>query len=266
MAATTGKQLAVGMRHAVIFKLDANGYPAATGSSAYEGFNIVGPKTYTLTIPDARKITHLGADRPLALDFLPPTEAMSAELQVASQDLEVNAYLTGVKTFVVGEATMMPWATDQQGYEPQVGLLLYQQSLETSTKLRNWRFHIIPRARVIPAPDGMNENAGVQKYAIAPSASTEHLWGEALTTGSEGATEVSVLEGAAEGRPTIVAFKGNGATTAFLLPADKPAKTVAKVVCWVDGVPTTPNTVTVTTITITPAPASGAMIVVYYEY
>lgn len=266
MTATTGKQLAVGLRHATIFKLDTNGYPAATGSSAYEGFELIGPKTYNLTIPDSRKITHTGSDRALALDYLPPLEAMSAELQVASQDLEVAAYLTGVKTFTIGEATAMPWMTDQQGFEPQVSLLLFQQSLETSSKLRNWRFHMIPRARIIPSPDGMNENAGMQKFAIAPSPSTKHIWGTTMAAGTEGAVEAAVVEGAAEGRPNIVSFKGDNTTTAFLLPTDKPATSVAKVKCWVDGVLTVPSPLTVTTITISPAPASGAMIVVFYEY
>lgn len=266
MAATTGKQLAVGLRHAVIFELDSNGYPAATGSAAYEGFNVVGPKSYTLTIPDARKITHTGADRALALDYLPPLEAMSAELQVASQDMVLNAVLAGVKTFTIGEATLMPWNTDQQGFEPNVALLLYQQSLETDSKLRNWRFHIIPRGRVIPAPDGMNENAGMVKYAVAPNPTTKHLWGTALAVGTEGAAEAAIHEGQSEGRPVIVTFKGNNTTTAFLLPTDKPATTVAKVKCWVNGVLTVPSPLTVTTITISPAPGTGDMIVVFYEY
>lgn len=266
MSATTGKQLSVGLRHAVIFELDTNGYPAATGTSAYEGFNVVGPKTYTLTIPDVRKITHTGADRALALDFLPSLEAMSAELQVANQDLPLNAVLTGVHTFVTGEATMMPWNTDQQGYEPTVALMLYQQTLETTSKLRNWRFHIIPRARIVPSPDGMNENAGVSKYSIAPSPSTTHLWGTALTSGSEGAGEASFIEGQSEARPIIVSFKGNNSTTAFLFPADKPATTVAKIKVWQAGVVKVPSPLTVTGFTLTPAPGTGVMVVAYYEY
>jgi len=266
MGATTGKQLAVGLRHAVIFELDTNGYPAATGTGAYEGFNVVGPKTYTLTIPDVRKITHTGADRALALDFLPSLEAMSAELQVANNDLPLNAVLTGVSTFVIGESTLMPWNTDQQGYEPTVAMLLYQQTLETSTKLRNWRFHMIPKARVIPAPDGMNENAGVTKYSIAPSPSTKHIWGTALAVLTEGATESTVIEGQSEARPVIVTFKGDNTTTAFLFPVDKPASTVAKVKVWVNGVLTVPSPLAVTGFSISPAPASGAMIVAFYEY
>ena len=87
MAATSGKQLAVGMRRAVIFALDANGYPAAIGVTAYEGIEVVGPKAFTLTVPDARRIVHTGNDRVLALDYLPPTEPYSVVLRVPSNDM-----------------------------------------------------------------------------------------------------------------------------------------------------------------------------------
>lgn len=266
MTVVSGNQLAVGLRHAVIFKLDANGYPAATGSSAYEGFNVVGPKTFTLNVPDVRKISHTGADRVLALDFLPPLEGMSGELQVANDDLAMNAYLTGNKDFDIADANMIPWATDQQGYEPDVALLLFQQSLNTDTKLRNWRFFIIPKAKIVPSPDGMNENAGQTKYAIAPSPSSKHIWGTAMAVGTEGCTEASVIEGQSAGKPIVVCFKGNASTTAFLFPTDKPATAVGKIKCWVNGVLTVPDVVAVTGITISSPPASNAMVVCFYEY
>lgn len=266
MTATSGSQLHTGFRHAVIFELDTNGYPAASGTTAYEGWEVVGPKAYSLNIPDVRKITHVGADRALALDFLPPIEAMSAELRVASEDLPLNAVLSAVKTFTVGEATLMPMETDQQGAEPTVSLLLYQQSLDTSTKLRNWRFHIIPRARVVPMPSGMDENAGETRYAIAPSPSTKHVWGTALATGTEGATESGVLIGQSEARPIIVSFKGDSSTVDFLFPTDKPATDTAKIKVWVDGVLTVPSVVAVTGFTLGSAPGTGVMVVAYYEY
>jgi hypothetical protein len=270
MTATSGKQLSAGLRHAVVFELDTNGYPAASGTGAYEGMMVNGPKAYTLTIPDVRKITHVGADRALALDFLPAIEATSGEIRAASQDIDLNAFLSGVKDFDVGETHAMMLGTDQQGYEPQVGLLLFQQSLDTSSKLRNWRLHIVPRARVVPVEPGMDENAAEARYSIAPSPSTKHLWGTALATGTEGATEAGIFVGQSEGKPCIVAFKGNNTDDDFLFPADKPSKAAGKIVIWKNGVKLTITTdYTLTTLVgfhTTAVPASGAMLVVYYEY
>ena len=270
MTATSGKQLAVGIRRAVIFELDTNGYPAATGTTAYEGIEVAGPKAFTLTVPDARKISHVGNDRVLALDYLPPTEGVSGELRVASNDMVAKAAVSNVNTFTVGEATLMPWATDQQGFEVDAGLLLFQQSLDTTSKSRRWKFYLVPKARVLPGPASMDENPAEDRYSIAPSPTTAHLWGTALATGTEGATEMALAEGMATGKPNIVAFKGDNSTVAFLLPTAKPASATAKMKVWQDGVAKTVGgglaSLTTTTITFTTAPGTGAMVVCFYEY
>src|SRR5690242_15552048 len=175
MTTASGKQLAVGIRRAVIFELNTSGYPAATGSTAYEGIEVAGPKAFNLTVPDARKITHVGNDRVLALDYLPPTEGVSGELRVASNDMVAKAAVADVNTFTVGEATLMPWATDQQGFEVDAGLLCFQQSLDTITKSRRWKFYIIPKARLIPMPASMDENPAEDRYVVGPNPTTKHL-------------------------------------------------------------------------------------------
>lgn len=272
MAVTTGKQFGVGMRRAVVFQLNASGLPDASGTTAYEGVEVVGPKAWTLNNPEPRKITHVGNDRPLAIDYLPPNEAMSAELRVAANDIPLQSILAGVTNFNVGEASMMAWNTEQQGSEPDVGLLLFQQSLDTATKLRNYRFHIIPSGRAYPAPANMDENAAEHTYMVAPNPTTKHLWGAALASGTEGATEAAAVEGMSKGRPNIVAFKGDASETAFLFPTAKQAiATVAdKVEVWVDGVLQTGGgvdyTAATTGVTFGSPPADGAIIVAFYEY
>lgn len=270
MTATSGKQLAVGIRRAVIFELDTNGYPAATGTTAYEGIEVTGPKAFSLTVPEARKISHVGNDRVLALDYLPPTEGVSGELRVASNDMVAKAAVANVNTFAIAEATLMPWATDQQGFEVDTGLLLFQQSLDTTSKLRRWKFYLVPKARVLPAPASMDENAAEDRYSIAPNPSSSHIWGTALATGTEGATEMAMAEGMSEGKPNIVAFKGNNSAVAFLLPTAKPATATTKMKVWENGVAKTVGgglaSLTTTTITFSSAPATGAMVVCFYEY
>lgn len=270
MANASGKQFATGFRSAVIFALGADGLPAATGTSAYEGFEVIGPKAYTLEVPTIRKITFMGSDRALALDFLPATEASSAELQTAADDIPLNAFLSGVTSYNVGEATMMNLQTDQQGNEPDVAMVMFQQSLDTASHLRNYRFHILPKTRAIPAGQGMDENAVTTKYSLAPNPSTTHIWGSTMTTGSEGSLEAGFVNGMSKGRPKVVAFLGNNSNLIFRLPTSKPATSIAKISVWVNGALQTGGggdyTATTTTITFDAAPASGAKVVVFYEY
>lgn len=267
----SGKQLSVGLRYAVVFPLNANGYLSPTGTTVYEGLEFGGPKAFEISVPDVRRISHVGNDRVLALDFLPPTESMSGALRIARHEQAINATLTGVTHFTLGDMKAIPWATEMQGYEPDCALFLFQQSLDATTKLRRWRYIMIPKARVIPMLAGMNENASEVVYAIAPSPSTKHIWGTAMAVGTEGVTEATVIEGMSEDRPKIVAYKGDNSAVAFALPTAKPASDTAKVVIWVNGVLqtlTTDYTLTTTTVTFEAAstPATDAIITIFYEW
>jgi hypothetical protein len=268
MSTPSGKQLSVGLRRAVIFALDAEGFPLASGTQAYEGIEVIGPKAFTLSVPDARRITHTGNDRVLAIDYLPPTEGVTGELRVAATDIPAKAVLTGVNVFTAGEASMLPWGTDQQGFETDVALLLFQQSLDAISKSRRWKFYLIPKARTIPSPASMDENPAEDRYQVAPNPTAYHLWGTALADNTEGATEMALAEGMATNRPNVVAFLADGAETDFLLPVNKPAVSIDKIAVWVDGVLQTTElgTLTTTTIPFDVAPELGAIIVVYYEY
>lgn len=267
MTQATGKGFAVGLKSAIIFQLNSSSLPNVSGSTAYEGLEVIGPKAWSLTNPEARKINHVGNDRVLAIDYLPPTEGASAELRVAANDIPVNAVLSSVTAFQSGEREMMAWNSDEQGNEPNLGLLLYQQSLDSATKVRRYRFHLIPSARIITSPGSMDENPAEERYMVAPNPTTKHLWGTAFASGTEGVTEASIVEGQSENRPCIVGFEGNASTVEFLFPTDKQATATAKIVVWVDGVLQSSGiTLATDGVTFDVAPASAAVIVVFYEY
>ena len=197
MTATSGNQLAVGARGGFIFALDANGYPAADSTTVYEGLELKGLKAGDLNVPNPRVITHSGNDRVLANDFLPSLEPITGEVRAANLGMGVNAAITNVNTFTAGEMTFMPWGTDQQGSEIDVALMLFQQSLDTTSKLRRYRTIIIPKARAVPLASGMNENPNEQRYQIVSNPTTKHLWGTTMAVETEGATEAAFIEGMA---------------------------------------------------------------------
>lgn len=269
MTAATEKHLSVGLRMARVYVLDANGYPAATSETVYEGIELLGAKTQNLNAVEPRKITHLGNDRALAIDFLPPNELPSGELIASVTDLTLKAILTAVKVRTLGEIKTMPWMTDKQGFEPSVGLLTFQQSLEKTTKVRNWRFHVMPSLRIFPLPAGMTENAVEIRYPFAPAPSQKHLWGEAMTESLDGATESPIVEGQSQGKPHLVAWKAAGATE-FNYHSSRPCiQTYAsKVSVWDNGTLVDPGAYTAAAdgITFDYPPTTGHILCALYEY
>jgi hypothetical protein len=263
----SGRQFGVGTRRAILYALNASGSPAATDITPYTGVQVVGAKTLDITIPDARKITHVGDDAPLQVDFLPPTEAISGSMDIAEEDQAVYALLTGTNSLTIGESKVIGIATSKQGFESQVGLLVFQQSL-SALGVRNWRWMLFPKAVIYPHPSGFNDNAAVHKYQIAPAVVAQHLWEtvfSAATTG-EGYTRAQGLIGQSRYMPSVVAWLATTGGTQFAFPALEPAADVLKAAVFVNGVADTAWTISTTQIATTGAPGNGKRVVCFYEH
>lgn len=268
MANVSGRQYGVGMRHAVVFALNASGSPAATtgnsGTTAYSGMQIVGAKAFNLTIPDPRKITHVGDDRPLQVDYLPAIEAISGDLTVSEENQDAYALLSGTSRVTVGETTVVGLGTSQQGFEPQVGLLLYQQALDEQGT-RQWRFALLPKVNLYAHPGGFSENPAEHQFIISPAVVSKHLWETAFALNAEGFTQSQGLVGQSRYRPAIDAWLASTATTTFNL--SRVAGDTAKMAVWVDGVAQTSGITKGTTqIQFTTAPGNNKRVVVFYEH
>jgi hypothetical protein len=265
MSATSGKMFSVGSRFACIYALNANGSPAATDPSAYGGIQLVGSKAFTLTIPDPRKITHVGDDRPLQIDFLPPTEAITGELTVAQENQTAYALLSGTNQVTLGESTAVGIGTSKQGFEPQVGLLLYQQALNDAG-VRNWRYALIPRALLYAHPAGFSDAAAEHKFSISPAIVTAHLWETAFGLTTEGFVSAQGIIGQATFKPALVAWLSTTSGTQFSFPSDRLLADTNKISLYVNGVAQTSGfTAATSQITFSTAPGSNKRIVAFYE-
>ncbi len=269
MSAPSKKRSGVGFRNAVIFALNADGLPAASSTAAYEGIRAEGAKTLTINDPEYRRISHTGDDRLLQFDVLPALEGMTAELRVGRINDDLDAAVSGLSAFVVGEANLMlGGVTDQSGFEPTVGLLAYRQALDEGGN-RVWDARIFPRVTIAKREGGFDDNPEERAYTVTPALVTEHLWGTAFAEGVEGAAQGQVIRGVFQYKPKVVAWLGDNAEDTFLFPAAAPAAATAKVTVWIDGVLTTANlTVLTTSITFTTTPAiptTDALIVALYE-
>jgi hypothetical protein len=274
MAAPNVVRSAVGLRYVTIFALNANGTPNATGTTAYEGVRISAAKTLELTVPEARQIVHFGDDRVLALDILPPTEPASGVLTVGRINDTIDAILTENLSFTGGdgETKLQLMATDNQGDEPQVGILAFQQAIDTTEGSatygkRYWESYLLPKAWVTPMAPSMTDAPAEVRYNVRPQIVGAHLWGTAFVLGTEGAVQAQLIRGVSEFHPKIISFLGNGTATTFTLPASFPAQAATKVAVWVNGtLQTSGITKNTNNIVFTAAPANNARIDVLYEY
>jgi len=212
MAVPSSLFATVGFRNLRVFALDANGYMAATtATTAYEGIRVTKNKVLTITHPEARLIIHHGDDRIFALDTLPPTEPLTGEVTLANFNLDFDALVGNVKVVTQNEAKMILVASDQQGFEPLVGLFAYQQGVDVDDTGstyggRRWHFAMLPQAWVIKRMPPMNENPANPMYTVRPQFVTKYLTGSAFASATEGATQAQLVHGIVNYKPKLVSW------------------------------------------------------------
>ena len=268
-SATTGIQYGSGFRYGAAFALNVNGRIAGNSSSIpYMGSTFVGSKTWNLKVPTPREVYHINADRVGAADFLPPLTTATGTLNVSAANQVLDAILTGNKQVQIGESNTLAYLSSNQGYEPDIALHLWQQSLDSASRLRNWRSFMIPRARAIPINSGFADKEVDGQYSILLKPSNEDIFGLALTNATDGCTDAQLFEAMSVGRPAIAAWVGDGYTTDFTFPAGyTPTIDVLSVACYVNGVLQSAGiTVSTTKIHFTSAPAALADITVWWEF
>jgi hypothetical protein len=260
----------VGLRHVQILAVDTNGYPSTTDTVAYEGVTISGARAYDVSDPEPRRITHVGDDRVIALDVLPPTEPMTGTLTVAKHNDDVDAVLSDDKSFTVGAAKMFGVGTDNKGEENQVCLVMYQQAQEADAASSNfgqrcWRGFIFPKALLVRQEAGLGNDPAETTYSVYPQYCTKHVWGASFSTTTEGFEQAQGVRFISEYHPKVVGFNGDTSTTTFTLPTGVPAASTATMAVWADGTVDTNWTLTTTNITTATAPDTDSKIVVFYE-
>jgi hypothetical protein len=242
----------------------------------YEGLQIVGAKAFDLTVPDARRISHTGDDRVLAQDILPRQEPTSGTLKTGTNPHDVYAGMTSTKQATIGEASVIGYATDKQGAEPSLGLLMYQQAKEYLTGLRTYRAYMMPSTQTIINPTGMTGEAPEFNFNLMPTAVGHHLWGIPFTEAVEGYTESEIVETVTFGFPHVVSWKADGTITGVAFNSSRHAVSTAKIHA-VATISASGGTVTDVTSTCTKGAgtilplaggtmAAGSWVTCFYEY
>lgn len=262
----------VGFRHVQLLSLGSDSQPAATDTSAYAGVQISGARSLTINDPEPQQITHQGDDSIFALDVLPPTEPISGELTVGKVNDVVDALLSDDASFTVGEAKMFPVGSNNRGDENLMAVLCYRQTLDTDPSSSNfgsrrWEFRLFPKCFVISREGGLTPEPESRTYTIRPQFVKNHLWGTALSTSTEGATQVQGFRGVSEYKPRLVSFLGDNAETQFVFETTYPAQSTDKIAVYVNGVLQTADiTLATTQVEFTTAPTTSANVDIFYEH
>lgn len=262
---------AAGLRRIQVYVLDSNGVPSGdeSGADGYDGINVEGARSFSLPIPDVRVIQHIGNDRVLAQDFLPPTEGARGEMATAKQNLGLDATLTDTLIEQIGETTVSGLLTDKQGHEIDVCVVAYRQALDTTagaSQVRRWQMHMIPIGRVIPRGSTAEQDAADEnRYTIVPAVASKYPSGHAFALADEGFTEAQYLRMTAEYPAFQQRWDGNGTLTTFNL-AWTPIS-VAKTHVEVDGAEVTVSSVDTgnKTMTLDAAPDYESVVWAWYE-
>jgi hypothetical protein len=270
MTSASGLQYGAGFRCGIAFEIDqTTGRLKGTSPSIpYMGVRFVGAKSWNLNIPKQRRIFHTDADRVGAADFLPPTETAGATIAVSADNMDLDAILTGNKKTALGEAVSMAVLSSNQGYEPLIALHLWQQSLDTSSRLRTWRSWLVPRAKAVPMDSGFADKEVDGQYDVMMTPSSTNIFGVNLSTSFDGATDSQLFKTMTQGRPAIAAWLADGYTTEFTFPVGyTPAISAAKVAVYVNGVLKSSGiTVTTTKVTFDVAPLANDDVDIFWEY
>ena len=269
MANQSGQLYAGGFRLGYVYKLNANNRIAGTSASVpYMGVSLTGVKSFALTEPKQRVLNHLGADRVVAADFLPPTSVAEAALGASADDQQMDALITNTTQTFIGEAAVLGHLTSNQGYEPIVGCLVCQQAEDATTRQRVWHSYVVAKAKIIPHSAQYADKEMDRTFDLVFIPTNQNLMGIAYTIAANNYTDDQYDDWTTQGLPALAAWVGDGYTTTFTFPVGfTPAVSVAKIVVCVNGVATVAGiTLSATNVVFSPAPAALADITIKWEF
>jgi len=265
-----------GTRKGIVYELDQYGLPLGTyeldlydvlqpTTDPYTGLEIYGIRSFELTYPEPRRIPHFNGDRVELVQQFPSLDAAAGTIVVDGNDLNLASVLGNVLKSTVSGMELMPFLSDQQGNEPNVGLLVYQAAKRT-TGVQGWHFQFIQSTSMIPRPGPYGDNNYETRYALAPNAVTAHLWGFALSMDTDGTLSAGVIDGFSLYKPRITTWIADGVEDVFEFKAGElPTDNAYKVYSATAGVVTevvSGISKTTANIDFTSAPADGVKIMV----
>lgn len=223
MAAPSLKIFSVGLNAARYYALTAGGVPGATNGTNYSGVSIGGPIALALETTEPEVVRHPGNNATQQYDVLPSEGISGGTLTVSREDAATIAAFSNTKVHVISSfANAIGWQTSQQGNEPVVALVAYDQAKDVSGN-RVWRTHVLPRCIIIPKLKGQSRERGDIVYTVQPQVCTSYLTGLAFGASNNGFTTAQIITLTSTHRLAFAAWIATAGTlAAFDFDADLP--------------------------------------------
>ena len=251
--------------------------PAAGSQDGAPAAQLDGVKNAPHTVVEPESVTVTGDNSVLGQFQFEPAELASFVLEVGTRDLTFEALCQGTAVHDAGDLSIGVVQPGGVSYQDMCLLVEAEAKSRASgtTGVAAFETLLIPNCTIVPLMrDGYQERAaGTYRYRVTVNAVDSYPWGLALNDTNNGTTEGSGFIITSENRLHMMAFTGDGSETTFNLDYTPAEESGDKVLVYVDGVLstyTTAYTVSASAKTMTfetgSIPASGAKIVVLYEY
>lgn len=268
---TTG----IGLRKVRAFARDTDNMPEVPSGTAigdpWEGYVLDGALALSPTIPEPNRIAARGDDRIYHTFNLPPTEGVTGELRLSKLHMAFAAAMAGTKVFGSPPTRKVGLATEKVGLERALILYGSRQAIDSETGSaffgqQCWTTYVFLNSTATLRPPTMEDQAiGETVYAVTANDSTVDELGTSFSEATNGFVQTPFLVVISKNLFHLDAFVGDAAEDEFTLshvPADDSQTIVS-----VDGaVQDTGWAEAGGVVTFTGPPASGAKIVVEYEY
>lgn len=268
MAAPGKKIFPLGLEAGRIYKLNADGMPDATSTTAYDGVPIGGPTVFTMDNVEREQVAHPGNNGVLQYDSLPGIAPLAGSLAGSRIDLDTLALVTDTVVRVTGETNRVLRMTDTEDAGlPDFGMVIYTQAKGKTGSTRTYLSKVFPSVTLAPQNSGMQrERQDPTNYQITFSKVTADMTGEAFSVVADGAKSGVYYDAESFYRPHYAAFLADGTEDEFVFTATLQAANTTDMQVYVDGVERTTNLTKATSkVTFTTSiPAANSLIVVRY--
>lgn len=250
------------------------GLTSANTTVYSEAYRLIGANASEITLGEPVVVTNKGDDQPIAQFQFNPTTLPSFGLTTVSQDFTFNNMVSSLSNKTLGGATIN--AGTPNGIDLNQVITLYTrqaQSLESATSGDAQYEHFLflnSQVRKVGNPLSF-QSEGSYTHTVTASNAKRTAWGETLPTAFTGLAQTPLLYMTSQYRMTFGAFVGDNADVAF----DVLQTPVGASNAWAfkesasgsnSFSSATISDITSKTVTLSAAPASGAFVIIFYEF
>lgn len=280
MTVNVTQNIAAGFEILEFHVLDTTGYAAGSTGSVSSGgtgaaagrIKAVKTMDIQVTEPESKDIT--GDDNFQGNFIFAPAAGPSFTVETSIQNLTNDGVFQTTSVEALGDIDLGVTQPTDPVY-PDVALLAVSRAkskMAGSDGVSGYNGVIVPKCNIVPlGRSGYNERGeALYRYKVIASTSDADPWGKTYTNAIQGTTGAVIRPWTAENRVSIHRFTGDGSTTVFTLSNTPASASISlKVIIFKDGLQVTSGVTVSTankTLTFSVAPASGAKVVVFYEY